>query len=217
MADFTQATQRTMMRLATVVVAAATLVYGHSPKVDAALEGQNPDAPLNVIIQYNRAPQQHHADAVIARGGLHKSMLYAVNGAAYSVPARALDDLAGDPDVERIVPDRVVTGNLYNAMASVQGWSVDHILPAYNRGTGIGIAYIDSGADLSHPDFTQYLSSRSRIVYSESFIDNTTSDLYGHGTHVMGIGSGMDNVSADDASAAIQSFGARRPIRPSST
>ena len=52
-------------------------------------------------------------------------------------------------------------------------------------GTGVGVAVIDSGvnstADLGVPG-----SNSNRIVYSANFdpSTNTTSDLFGHGTHV---------------------------------
>jgi serine protease AprX len=55
-------------------------------------------------------------------------------------------------------------------------------------GTGVGVAVIDSGVN-SVFDLTQAGSKASRIVYSQNFdtTANTTSDLFGHGTHVSGI------------------------------
>jgi serine protease AprX len=63
-------------------------------------------------------------------------------------------------------------------------------------GTGIGVAVIDSGV-AAHADLGN--GSKSRVVYSQSFVagDSTTSDKFGHGTHVAGLiggnGSGSGN------------------------
>src|ERR1044072_4838537 len=50
-------------------------------------------------------------------------------------------------------------------------------------GTGIGIAVLDSGLDTSHEAFT---NGTARIKFSKDFTgeNNTTTDPYGHGTHV---------------------------------
>lgn len=55
-------------------------------------------------------------------------------------------------------------------------------------GTGIGIAVLDSGVYSSHNAFKDD-SGASRIAYSKSFVtgDNSTADVYGHGTHVAGL------------------------------
>jgi serine protease AprX len=62
-------------------------------------------------------------------------------------------------------------------------------------GTGVGVAVIDSGI-ASHPDLNN-ASGTSRVVYSQSFVvgDTTTSDKFGHGTHVAGLigGSGANS------------------------
>ena len=65
---------------------------------------------------------------------------------------------------------------------------------AYRRGydgTGIGVAVLDSGADLQHPDL------RGRIVYSYNYIGRNQDggDDCGHGTHICGIIGGMGTAS----------------------
>jgi serine protease AprX len=100
------------------------------------------------------------------------------------VPASKLKDLADDPDVAYISPDRVVRGTLDYAEAAVNanialnyGWD----------GTGIGVAVLDSGiSPITDLQFNN--STASRIVYAETFVPhNATADNYGHGTHVAGI------------------------------
>jgi serine protease AprX len=102
------------------------------------------------------------------------------------VPAKALSALANDPDVVYISPDRPVQGAL-NLAASAVNADLAHTW-GWN-GTGVGIAIIDSGVNPVW-DLTQAGNSKTpRIIYSQNFdpAANTTSDLYGHGTHVAGI------------------------------
>jgi subtilisin family serine protease len=64
-------------------------------------------------------------------------------------------------------------------------------------GTGIGVAVIDSGI-APHPDLNN-ASGGSRVVYSQSFVagDTTsTSDKFGHGTHVAGLIGGTGKTPA---------------------
>ena len=175
------------------IAGAATLAYGaHHPKIDAELEGKNPDSPVNVIIQYKQGAQPRHLDAVSRRGGQHKGTLHVIKGAAYSLPASALEELANDPDVEQIVPDREVHGMLDTAAQAINApyaWSLGY------HGTGIGIAIIDSGVD---PHFDLTTTKHSSIVYSQSFVPGSTStaDAYGHGTHVAVVAAGSGRASA---------------------
>ena len=56
-------------------------------------------------------------------------------------------------------------------------------------GSGIGIAFIDSGIYTAHNAFKNSAGA-SRIVASQSFVPNlsATSETYGHGTHVAKFG-----------------------------
>src|SRR5260370_6393991 len=66
-----------------------------------------------------------------------------------------------------------------------------------NEGTGVGVAVIDSGVNQVW-DLQAGATKTSRIVYSQNFDPsaNTTSDLYGHGTHVAGIIAGNGGSSS---------------------
>ena len=66
---------------------------------------------------------------------------------------------------------------------------------------GVGVAIIDSGIESTHPNFKEWGSTTSRVVYSQSFIDSATSDLQGHGTHVAGIVGSVDNVHSTGGNA----------------
>ena len=176
----TRMTSRTLS-LATLLVTATTMTYAaHHPKIDAELEGQTPDAPLNVIIQYKQGASQRNVDWVTRHGGRFGRNLDVVRSSAYSVLAKDLADLANDPDVEMISPDRPVfsTGTM----------TPDFKLPAANAdiaeqsgwtGAGVGVAVIDSGIQ-DRPDL--HGSSGYRVVYAENFLQGGSAvDQYGHG------------------------------------
>ena len=92
------------------VILSASLAFAGSPKVSKDLEGRNPSERVNVIVQFKQAPTARHHQKVFNRGGKLRQELGLVKSGAYSLPASALDDLANDPDVAYISPDRPVMG-----------------------------------------------------------------------------------------------------------
>jgi len=140
--------------------------------------------PVDVIVQFTAKPSQHHIDKVLSRGGKLKSQFHSVKGAVFTVSPRILSELANDPEVAFISPDRKTKthtsqyfDNYQNTINTAYAWNLGF------NGAGIGVAVIDSGI-LPNPDLG------SRVVYNQSFVPgetSTTTDLYGHGTHVAGI------------------------------
>jgi serine protease AprX len=200
-----------------VLLGAASLCHGQHPKLSPDLEGRDPEALVNVIIQYKTPPQQRHIDSVARRGGRHLRTLSVVNGAVYSIAAKELADLANDPDVKYISRDRAVNASSISSNGPNQLAS-DYKLQAvgantaqvngYN-GAGIGVAIIDSGIS-NRPDLhgstfglTSAAMSTSfgnsggfRVVYAQNMINGgSTDDDYGHGTHVAGIVAGNGDES----------------------
>jgi len=118
-------------------------------------------------------------------GGFLVRRLDLVKALHMRVPQKALSGLAHNPLVKYISADRPIGGSLDYVAAAVQasavwtsGWT----------GDGIAVAVVDSGI-VDHADFANYNCTGSRIVYRESFLegDTSTTDTYGHGTHVAGI------------------------------
>src|SRR5438552_2481273 len=186
-----------LLALIVLLAAGTSLADGKKHKLSKeldAVKGDHNGATVDVIIQFNQTPTDAHHHKVQNKGGVLKTKLDVIKGGHYSVPVESLQNLAHDPDVAYISPNRPLSGTststldytseAVNAPAAWKQWGLD--------GTGIGVAVIDSGVT-AVGDLYWWIPSNqtygSRVVYSQSFVPGTTdtSDLYGHGTHVAGI------------------------------
>ena len=131
-------------------------------KLSAELAAKDPRAQVNVIVQWKHKPTEATHLKVLSRGGLIRQRYSSITAGAYSMSAAAIQDLANDPDVVYIAPDRPVHAMLdYTAGAvnAAAAWS------ANLTGSGIGIALIDSGIN-PNTDLS------GRIVYNQDFTLN---------------------------------------------
>jgi serine protease AprX len=138
-------------------------------------------------------------------GGKLGRSLDLINGKVVELPNGQLKKLADYAGVDRIVYDRPTSGELNRVAVTVGARAVQQ---SYGyRGTGIGVAVIDSGITSWHADLT-YLGSSSlvktkngqRVAAFVDLVNGRTSpyDENGHGTHVAGIiaGNGFDTLGA---------------------
>ena len=160
---------------------------------------------VTVIVQHRHMPTSAHLKAMQNRGATIKSKLHTIRAVTMRVPVSMLEELAKDPNVAYITPDRTqkMTANpqteefatAVEADVAASQYALD--------GTGVGVAVIDSGI-ADHPDLYD-ANGNSRVVYSQSFVagDTTTSDEYGHGTHVAGLigGTGASSGTANGYAA----------------
>src|SRR6266851_2677630 len=177
-----------LLALVTLLTAGTSLADSKKPKISDDLKAARSSkhgATIDVIIQFNQTPTDAHHQKVQSKGGTLKTKLDLIKAAHYSVPVDALDALADDPDVVYISPNRPVRGSLDRAVSAVNG---DLAYASGWNGTGIGIAVIDSGVSSAY-DLNSDDNQSSRIAYSQSFVpgDSSTSDAFGHGTHIAGI------------------------------
>src|ERR687887_224929 len=164
-----------------------------SPDLAAQLSSASPQTRFDVIVQYAMPPGLADVAAATSLGGRLKADLDLIKSKAYNLPAAAIPAWAPNPRVTYITADRTVKMSLDYVSKAVNAdiaWSYGY------DGTGVGIAIIDSGT-WSHPDLQKISAPQLRVVYNESFVpaDPTTSDLYGHGTHVAGIAAGNGKTS----------------------
>lgn len=182
-----------VLSLISLLVAGLALCDGKKHKLSKdldALKGGHNGATVDVIIQFKQTPTDAHHQKVQNYGGVLRDKLDFIKGAHYSVPTESLDELADDPDVAYISPDREVHGSLdyvTSAVGAPTAWNIYGL-----DGTDVGVAIIDSGIHNLN-DFNPG-PGQNRIVYSYDFAGGggpAADDTYGHGTHVAGIvGSG---------------------------
>jgi len=154
---------------------------------------------VTVIVQYRQMPTDSSIRTMQLGGAAIRSKLHAIRAVTMRVPVSMLAKLAQDPNVAYITPDRPVsltaTNEDYTTAVEADVAAAQFALD----GTGVGVAIIDSGV-ADHGDLHD-ASGASRVVYSQSFVagDTTTSDQFGHGTHVAGLigGTGANSGTAN--------------------
>jgi len=184
-----------------VLLALVAMAPAQNKKLSPELQNP-PDGAVNVIVQFTAPPTARHHQKVLSRGGTLRQELGLVQAAAYSMPSSAVADLANDPEVAYVAPDRPLSGAL--SSDATLDYHTETVNAPYAwglglDGTGIGVAVIDSGI-INVPDLHD---ADSRIVYSQSFVGDGSegaSDQYGHGSHVAGIigGNGKKSSAPSD-------------------
>ncbi len=141
------------------------------------------------------------AAIVASTGAVTRFDLSIVNGTALLVPnARALWNLAGDPNLIELYPDRAVGiechkdrhrcddgggdtggGGSDNVPSGVARIGADQVWDSVT-GAGVNVAIVDTGLDFNHGDLNPDAN-----CYVNSEIGTSCQDDNGHGTHVAGI------------------------------
>ncbi|MBI3632739.1 MAG: S8 family serine peptidase [Candidatus Vogelbacteria bacterium] len=167
--------------------------------------------PGQYIVVLKDSVPDADVDAVLseleARYGLTISASYhhALKGAVVTVSTDKLDVLKHDPHVSYVSEDRVVTTlekkeSLVVADASKSSTVPNQIIPTgiarigvgtttVNTGGNIGVAVIDTGVYLTHPDLQANIVGGKTCVMST----RTANDDNGHGTHVSGTIAAINN------------------------
>ncbi len=135
----------------------------------------------------------------ISLGHIYSS---AIKGFAAVVPLSRLPTIARDPRVLYLTPDRPV--NILDQEINAKGGKPSPVQPSQtiptglsrinatslnNSGSGIGVAVIDTGIDLTHPDLAANIVANVNCLNSRK----TGNDDNGHGTHVAGTIAALDN------------------------
>jgi len=157
-----------------------------SPDLQSAI-GANGMVTVNV--QFKAFPTNGYLKGRQSGGATLRWKLPTIRAVTMTVPAKMLTTLANDANVVYISPDRPM-GMTANPQTEEFATAVGADVAASQYaldGTGVGVAVIDSGI-ADHGDLYDSTGA-SRVVYSQSFVagDTTTSDKFGHGTHVAGL------------------------------
>lgn len=143
-----------------------------------------------VVLKDDVESPQDIANEMARTHGLSVEHVYAASlkGFSATIPQARLDRIKGDPRVQFLSEDRVVY-----AFAQTTPTGISRIAAStnVNKGTGIGVAIIDTGIDLKHPDL------QANIVANKSCIrgKKTGNDDNGHGSHVAGTVAAVNNDS----------------------
>ncbi len=108
------------------------------------------------------------ADAVSAEMGkahglaLGQVYNHALKGFAATIPAARLEQIRGDARVAFISEDKEVQASVQVLPTGIN--RTDAELNLSNKGTGIGVAVIDTGIDLTHPDLAGNIVANKSCV-----------------------------------------------------
>lgn len=141
-----------------------------------------------VVLKENVVDTEDATDKIAKTHGLLVEHTYktALKGFSATIPGEKLEKVKQDPRVQFVSQDWVV-----NALAQATPSGISRIAAPVNanKGTGIGVAVIDTGIDLTHPDLA------ANIVASKNCLKGkkTGNDDNGHGTHVAGTIAALNN------------------------
>lgn len=182
--------------IATLLI--STTSYAQKSKVSPDLAKMSSTSSVDVIVQYYNPPTSTNDNAAKSLGGKNGKGFGVgkFKGWKYTMSAgNAVKLTTTDTNVKYVSPDRRL--QMASDDVLVQAVFADMSLAAGYDGNGIGVAVIDSGVN-DVPDLRDPATGLSRIVYSQNFDPSTTttSDLFGHGTHVAGIIAGNGTSSS---------------------
>ncbi|HXF25781.1 MAG TPA: hypothetical protein VN610_00835, partial [Bryobacteraceae bacterium] len=149
-----------------IFLASGILALGDSSKISPDLLAMDPQSNVRVIVQYATPPTPPATGSLLGLpilgglvgsleslpllGGVLNLVFNVINAVVCTVPVLSLPNIASDPNVVYISPDRSLTPLLDYSAAAVNASAAWH---ANLTGRGVAVAVIDSGIDVS-PDLS---------------------------------------------------------------
>lgn len=156
----------------------------------------------NYIVRFREGTSVAARAAVVRGAGAALGVNFGrVNAAAVRVPnENALAALRNNPSVLAVIPNRPVFAYQNGkGKPGGGGGGTTQVVPAGvervgrpttdSNGLGVGVAVLDTGVDLAHPDLA------GTVAGSNAFGGQSCQDDEGHGTHVAGIIAAQDNTT----------------------
>ena len=141
-----------------------------------------------VVLKDNVKNPQDVANEMAKTHGLSVEHVYttALKGYSATIPQARLDKVKGDSRVQFVSEDKIV-----ETFAQTTSTGISRVnAPANtNKGTGIGVAVIDTGIDLTHPDLQANIIANTSCIRGKK----TGNDDNGHGSHVAGTIAALNN------------------------
>jgi subtilisin family serine protease len=142
-----------------------------------------------VVLKDEAQNPQNVANEMAKTHGLSVEHVYTtvLKGFSATVPRAWLERVRSDPRVQFVSEDREVSAVAQTTPTGIS--RVQAPLNTTNKGTGVGVAVIDTGIDLAHADL------KTNIVANKSCIraKKNGNDDNGHGSHVSGTIAALDN------------------------
>lgn len=195
------------VRLTVVAAAFAALAMGLQPAWAVPPDGDRGsggrrEAVIVVLRDEGGEPTAVAADQATRQGGRVTAVYeHALRGYAAEMPIAARANLARDPRVAYVEPDREVTAFAQSVPFGVNRIQGDKNATAAIDGGGpllnVDVAVIDTGIQTGHPDLNVVGGARCTSVLGlfASCSTGLPGDGNGHGTHVAGIIGALDNGS----------------------
>lgn len=144
-----------------------------------------------VVLKDTVGNPQDVADEMAQTHGLSIEHVYstAIKGFSATIPQARLDKIKADARVQFVSENKTVEAFVQTTPTGVSRVNISTASANLNKGTGVGVAVIDTGIDLAHPDL------KANIVANYSCIrgKKTGDDDNGHGTHVAGTIAALNN------------------------
>lgn len=205
-----------MKRIFVFIVLLIVILFGLVPHMASPVSSASEADRVRVIIQYKPGSRSALEKALISNGGEFHYKFDSLNSFAVTLPVSALDGIARNPNVELIEDDapRYITGSTISPAFSVLAqspyeeqvvpygidmvqardvWDSNHdglVDPGAPTGAGKIVCIIDTGLYIEHEDLMGVdviggYGYRSNLPWDE--------DGVGHGTHVAGTITAMNN------------------------
>ncbi len=141
-----------------------------------------------VVFKDNVKNPRDVANEIALTHGLSVDYVYttAIKGFSATIPQARLDKVRSDSRVQFISEDEVVETFVQTTPTGVNRVSAP---VNSNKGVGVGVAVIDTGIDLTHPDLQANIVANYSCVRGKK----TGDDDNGHGSHVAGTIAALDN------------------------
>ena len=175
------------------IISAASTSQPSSGTSETATTPNNSADFEDVIVRFKDKPGQAELHAFKGLGGDVSNVFTIIPAISGRLPAKAIEALKNNPQVEVVELDYVVQALEYSAENELgNSWGAEHInadvaLAAGYSGEEVKVAILDSGVNFNHFDLRDNFDlSANELGYDFVSDDIFPEDVYGHGTHVAG-------------------------------